>query len=335
MNVRGRAPDPVGAATAQEFNDRLRALKAWSGLSYRDIEMRAAAVGDVLPRSTVANLLGREALPRGEAVAAFVRACGCSSDALVTWLQARERLAGGGGAVDGAATAAEPVPDAGPAPAPGPGSRRPRWGPLPAALVAAAVTAALAAVAAAVLWPADDAVDSPTVTRAGREPSAYGRGTPAEGWYQIRAYHTYPDRCVDGNGEDARSDGMVVEWECTDSDDQMFYVERVPGTAKAQYRLRPRNSHEGRDRCSGFNSSGIGTGALLRPYSCEGGDRYQRFYLDVAKGTKSPVRYRLRVDRGGGCVQVSRKIDANDVANLFQNTCNGTPPQEFALRPLR
>lgn len=54
----------------------LRELKAHSGLSYRRLEERAAAVGDVLPRSSVSTMLSRDQPPRPELLAAFVRACG-------------------------------------------------------------------------------------------------------------------------------------------------------------------------------------------------------------------------------------------------------------------
>ncbi|MEU7572540.1 helix-turn-helix domain-containing protein [Micromonospora sp. NPDC049240] len=90
----------------------LRALKERSGLTFRQLAQRAADNGDVLARSTLADVLSRDALPRPEVLAAFVRACG-QGDLVAAWLRARERLA---------LAALVPAPEAtGPAPAGDPG----------------------------------------------------------------------------------------------------------------------------------------------------------------------------------------------------------------------
>ncbi|MBM0279662.1 helix-turn-helix domain-containing protein, partial [Micromonospora tarensis] len=88
-------PRPDEAADAAEFVDLLRQLKDRSRLTYRQLEQRAAAAGDVLARSTAADILRRSTLPRPEVLAAFVRACG-AEDQVETWLRARHRLAVGG-----------------------------------------------------------------------------------------------------------------------------------------------------------------------------------------------------------------------------------------------
>ncbi|MDV9197088.1 helix-turn-helix transcriptional regulator, partial [Streptomyces sp. Wh19] len=77
MVVDGRAPDPREARSTPEFIALLRLLKDVSGLTFRELSQRAEVVGDVLPRSTIANMLGRTSVPREELLAAFVRACGC------------------------------------------------------------------------------------------------------------------------------------------------------------------------------------------------------------------------------------------------------------------
>ncbi|MFC8295307.1 helix-turn-helix domain-containing protein [Streptomyces sp. NPDC057242] len=107
------APDPRGARSPAEFLARLRALKDWSGLTYGELSARAEARGDVLPRSTVANMLSRAALPREDLLTAFVRACGAGPAAPDRWRTARRELAErrGYGAAD-----AEPEADAGPGP---------------------------------------------------------------------------------------------------------------------------------------------------------------------------------------------------------------------------
>ncbi|MFE5618929.1 helix-turn-helix domain-containing protein [Streptomyces sp. NPDC056524] len=105
----GGAPDPRGATDAASFLARLHALKDWSGLTYRELSARAEALGDVLPRSTVANMLARSTVPREELLTSFVRACGVAPGALEDWQSVRKELAvrgvygGGGGGPEGPA----------------------------------------------------------------------------------------------------------------------------------------------------------------------------------------------------------------------------------------
>ncbi|MEU2115877.1 helix-turn-helix transcriptional regulator [Streptomyces sp. NPDC016459] len=86
-------PDARGARTPAEFLARLQALKDWSGLTYRELTARAEAHGDVLPRSTVANMLSRPTLPREELLLSFVRACGVDPAATEAWRTVRGELA--------------------------------------------------------------------------------------------------------------------------------------------------------------------------------------------------------------------------------------------------
>ncbi|MEV0405667.1 hypothetical protein [Actinoallomurus sp. NPDC050550] len=85
-------PLPDVAGTVAEFVAGLRCLKAWTGLSYRELEKRAALVGDALPHSTVASSLSRDRLPREEVVKAFARACGCSPQTVDAWVARRRHL---------------------------------------------------------------------------------------------------------------------------------------------------------------------------------------------------------------------------------------------------
>lgn len=96
----GPEVDPRRARTPSEFVACLRQLKAWSGLTYRQLESRAAGVGDVLPYSTLATALGRDGLPREELVEAFVRACGCDAPTVGLWVTARRHLAAAAAAPD-------------------------------------------------------------------------------------------------------------------------------------------------------------------------------------------------------------------------------------------
>ncbi|MFE5484319.1 helix-turn-helix domain-containing protein [Streptomyces sp. NPDC056527] len=90
------APDPREATDAASFIAQLQALKDRSGLTYRELSARAAAVGDVLPRSTVANMLARSTVPREELLTTFVRACGVDPGALEGWQTVRKELAARG-----------------------------------------------------------------------------------------------------------------------------------------------------------------------------------------------------------------------------------------------
>ncbi|MEV5753300.1 tetratricopeptide repeat protein [Actinoallomurus sp. NPDC052308] len=106
--------------TAQEFTALLRRLRAWSGLTYRQVEKRSGVQGVPLPYSTIATALQRDTLPREEFVEVFVRACGVDP---VPWLVARKRLAVGG------TEAAWPAEDpAGAAPVPRPAQLPPDAG---------------------------------------------------------------------------------------------------------------------------------------------------------------------------------------------------------------
>ncbi|MGC3001148.1 XRE family transcriptional regulator, partial [Streptomyces sp. G35A] len=97
------------------FIQGLRDLKRCSGLSYRQLERRAEAAGDVLPRSSVSSMLSRNTLPRPDLLTAFVKACG-EGHRTAEWAEARERVAGAYGkepppdraAPDAAATTAAP-----------------------------------------------------------------------------------------------------------------------------------------------------------------------------------------------------------------------------------
>ncbi len=129
-------PPPVPTPSAGEaaFMAELRRLKAWSGLSYRELERAAAAAGEALPYSTAATMLRRDRLPREAVLVAFLVACGLDAVDTRPWVAARRELAMG----------ARPLPT--PAPQPPIRRRRPRL--LPAVVGAAAALAFLAGVSA-------------------------------------------------------------------------------------------------------------------------------------------------------------------------------------------
>lgn len=101
-------PRPDDVSDPRSFVERMRALKAWSGLTYREIADRAHQNSDTLPPSTLATVLGRATLPREDVVRAFVRVCG-GKDETDAWLRARSGIAGAAWAPTGPGGA--PGPD--------------------------------------------------------------------------------------------------------------------------------------------------------------------------------------------------------------------------------
>jgi hypothetical protein len=90
-----QAPQPARVDTAAEFTAALQDLRTWSGLTYRQLEGKATALGSALPASTIATTLSRATLPRESFVDAFTRACGLGEGEVRQWLDARRRIAMG------------------------------------------------------------------------------------------------------------------------------------------------------------------------------------------------------------------------------------------------
>ena len=89
----GGMPQPRGVEDSAQFVAVMRQLRQWADVSYRELERRAGAVGDVLPRATLSGALSRRELPREELLAAFVRACGGDEATVGVWVGVRRRLA--------------------------------------------------------------------------------------------------------------------------------------------------------------------------------------------------------------------------------------------------
>ncbi|MGW1375292.1 RICIN domain-containing protein [Streptomyces sp. NPDC002446] len=81
----------------------MQQLKDETGLTYRQLEQRAAERGEVLARSTLADVLRRQALPKEELLGAFLRANGRAPDEVEEWLAARRRIEEGAPPVAAAA----------------------------------------------------------------------------------------------------------------------------------------------------------------------------------------------------------------------------------------
>ncbi|MER6915136.1 XRE family transcriptional regulator [Streptomyces sp. NPDC000594] len=78
---------------AGAFVAALRTMKTVTGLTYRQLEQKAAAEGRFVGRSTLANALTRDKLPSEAVVLAVVKGCGGCDEAAEEWLTARRRIA--------------------------------------------------------------------------------------------------------------------------------------------------------------------------------------------------------------------------------------------------
>ncbi|MFE7357697.1 helix-turn-helix domain-containing protein [Streptomyces sp. NPDC057543] len=323
MVVEGRAPDPREARSAAEFVALLRVLKDASGLTFRELAQRADAVGDVLPRSTIANMLGRTSVPREELLAAFVRACGCGPTAVEDWLAVRKELAVHGqrdGRVDEADAEKERgTAQAGEVPAepaerlPGPAVGTPRARPggrrFRNVLVAAVSLLVLAAVAVTVALLVRDEQPSPS-------PVA---GPVAGRTVQIRSVHA----------------GLCLS-EKRGSDSGRLYQAPCDGETLPGFSLRPLGDGVWRivtdhpdygPGCTGVWNGSREVGALLQDQECGRRGAAERFWIEPrghpVEGYRiRPVHTHLCVGAeagsvGRGAEVVQRGCDGVDRGSLF------------------
>ncbi|MEU5876332.1 XRE family transcriptional regulator [Spirillospora sp. NPDC047279] len=83
---------PVPVDSEEQYVVMLRRLRERSGLTFKQIERRAAGGPVPLPASTLATALQRRTVPRAEIVSALVRVCGGSPEIVDEWLALREGL---------------------------------------------------------------------------------------------------------------------------------------------------------------------------------------------------------------------------------------------------
>ncbi|WP_030020082.1 helix-turn-helix domain-containing protein [Streptomyces monomycini] len=354
MDTRGNT-DPAEARDVAAFLAMLRELKECQGLTYRQLEQRAAEQGEVLARSTLADVLSGRRLPRPEVLSVFVRACGESSDRATAWLDARAEVAARARAAKaepapaGPATTEQTAPrgtvareDAG-APATGTAPR-----PLPprnalgsssarrtAILIAAAVVLALAVTTA---WMAT-AGDPPADPAPKPEARSRDAAVPA-GWIRIRPAAA-PGLCVtDGRVQDGRYTSLVaVQRPCGGVAPQRTELEPV-GTDT--YRIAWVHPEHGKG-CLKALSGGAADG-LLEPWESCGQASSFRVEPDPDPGPGSepsgptrqvnggkPARYVFRAD-GEQCLGVRGDGTATGAEVTLQR-CTGRENQTFLIGP--
>ncbi|MCP3756562.1 helix-turn-helix domain-containing protein [Streptomyces sp. TBY4] len=281
--------EPERADDATAFIALLRELKSRSGLTYRQLEHRAASQGGVLARSTLADVLAGKKLPRPELLADFVRACGDGARA-DEWLRAWSRIAAlpHTGPPDGEAAGEEAPPPDGPPARPG-GRRRRR------VLLASGTAGVLAAAAVAAglgAWPGGGSGDA--AKAALREPPATQLPVGSAVWIQPALA---PGLCLsDGVVRDHRYDSLVaVQRPCDGTAPQRTtLVDAGAGTYRIQW-YRP----EMGPGCLRLRGQGAGA-ELLEPWDkC---DLASHFRFEPARAAKASG-YRIRVNEQG-CVGV-------------------------------
>ncbi|MFB6894125.1 RICIN domain-containing protein [Kitasatospora sp. NPDC056327] len=335
-----RTPDPMPqeARSAAEFVEFLRLLKEQAGLTYRQLEANAERHGDVLARSTAADMLRRDSLPRPETVVAFVRACG-RGGAAGDWLDARNRLA-----------AAEPPPPPVPVGGTAPPEPEPEPAPEPASstlgvrsgrrvlAVSAVAVVLLAAVGAWALRPdgrddrpeaaPDTAITAPLTSPAPAGPA------PAPGRARIRPAAA-PQLCVtDGHDRQGRYRSQVaVQRDCAGATPPDTSLVPVGGTGSFYIRW----SHpEHGDGCLTALGAGHVVEGLFEPWPLEScsTDRTSQHFRFEPRGRAGGDGYRIRVVHNGLCLGVNDADARSAGAEIAQQRCTDAPGQAFLVDPV-
>ncbi|GAA2766540.1 hypothetical protein GCM10010103_55810 [Streptomyces paradoxus] len=316
---------PHRAQDAGEFIAAMRHLKERSGLTYRQLERRAAERGETLARSTLADVLRGRTLPRPELLAAFVRACG-DDHRLEGWLAAREEVAGRA-AAEGSATVRRTSPHR-------------SAGRKPALMVAVAATVALLLAGGVGAWqlyapgggePTGKAGASRTagpphlLQSSAPSPPSAGSGR-LSGWVRIRPV-TAPRLCLtDGRVRDRRYTPLVaVQRPCDQVAPQDTLLEPMGGDS---YRIQWHHPDYGMG-CLKVLSRGPGAG-LLEPMDDCAED--SRFHIEPS-GPYVNGTYVLRVD-GQGCVGI-RGSGRSEGTEAVMERCVGKGGQVFTIEPAR
>ncbi|MDT0446626.1 RICIN domain-containing protein [Streptomyces johnsoniae] len=328
MRPERRRNDPAGLATPEEFIDALRALKNASGLTFRELTERAAAVGHSLPTSTLAGSLTRTSLPSAAVVTGLVRACGGTGEDAERWLAARTRIAIGAAAPDEAedpdeaeAEPAEPAePDEPPRPA-APTARRHRRRLLTAAAAGGLIVAGLGGVLAV---GSDDESRDPV---AEPTPESADQHVPPLGDVLLRPAHT--GMCLtEGRERNGRTDRpLLVQRECataTAAPPRLVLQQAAEGT----YQLLFVHPDHG-PGCLTVDQGGQEDGRLLAPHDCNDGLPHQRFVIEPMD-VPTAGGYRIMPAHGDKCLGFIGPVD-EEGAEVAQMTCVGTADQQFLI----
>ncbi|WP_078916611.1 helix-turn-helix domain-containing protein [Streptomyces viridochromogenes] len=315
METRGDA-GPQQARDTAEFIAAMRGLKERAGLTYRQLEERAAEHGEVLPRSTLADVLRGRTLPRPELLAAFVRACG-DGERAAEWLAARDDL-GRGKVAEGISASGSESGSGSVSPGRGVRLRARVLGVpvLPAAVV-------LVALLTAAVWALVPSRDDGDRSGTGGEGAAAtdARSLLPRGRTQIRPALTNGLCLTDGYGSGYES-LVAVQRPCDEVAPQETTLVPLGGNT---FRIRWYHPDHG-PGCLTALAEGPGVG-LLEPWDDCG--RTTPFRIEPA-GADGSRRYSLRVD-GRGCVAI-RDAATSEGAEAVVEPCRPKDSQVFVIR---
>lgn len=305
MEIRGGS-GPQQASDAAEFIAAMRELKERAGLTYRQLEERATEHGEVLPRSTLADVLRGRTLPRPELLAAFVRACG-DGERAAQWLAARDSLARGGTAQGRSADSKRGV----------------RLGARVFGVPVLPASVALVALLAAAVWALVPSRDDGGSKGAGGGGLAAADARPPlpQGRVQIRP--ALADGLCLTDGHSSRYQSLVaVQRPCDEVAPQETTLVPLGGNT---FRIRWYHPDHG-PGCLKALAGGPGSG-LLEPWDDCG--KTTPFRIAPA-GPDGSRRYSLRID-GRGCVAI-RDADTSEGAEAVVEPCRPKDSQVFVIR---
>ncbi|RDI69343.1 hypothetical protein DFR76_101881 [Nocardia pseudobrasiliensis] len=315
---RAGAPEPNEIDSVTSFVAALRGLRTWCGLTYRQLEGKAAADGNVLPSSTIATTLGRATLPREPFVGAFTRACGLDEDEVNRWLDARRRIAvGQESQTDGATApeAAEPVV----APPVTSQRRHSTWQRRSITLVAgvgAGVAGTLGAMSGL-----DRSSNAPIP-----DPVPGLRLLAVGSWARIQPART-PELCVTEGRDRTQRYGtaVAVQRPCDQSTLPHVYI-RPLDHANVQIQWHHPKYGIG---CLTVLLDGPGRDLIEPRDDCAEDDPAQRFRIEPV-GPPHAGRFRIRPDATDECLAL-RDQDTVENAEIVQGRCSGARDQEFLI----
>ncbi|WP_457034014.1 helix-turn-helix domain-containing protein [Kitasatospora sp. P5_F3] len=299
---------PEQAEDAAGFLALMRELKGKAGLTYRQLEERAAEQGSVLARSTLADVLNGRTLPRPELLSAFVRACG-AADREADWLRARDALAD----PPAPPVSAPPSPAAERAPA----ALRRRIPRLP-------LVASFTLAAAVLVWALTPEHSEPPVA-APKQQSVAAPAVLPTGWVRIRPV-TAPELCLtDGRVRDQRYTPLVaVQRPCGEAGPQATLLEPLGGD---EYHIQWHHPDYGKG-CLKALTDGPGLGLLEPMDDCTQGSH---FHVEPS-GPAGSGTYVLRVD-GQGCAGIAGDGTGAGTETVMAR-CVGRGGQVFFVEPV-
>ncbi|MER6526373.1 XRE family transcriptional regulator [Streptomyces sp. NPDC001508] len=324
---------PQEARDAADFIALMQQLKERSGLTYRELEEQAARNGDMLARSTLADVLRRTSLPRPDVLAAFVRACGDGQRA-DSWLEARERIAArpaasgsesesrqgwASDAVTGTATDASGAePASGAVVQAGVDTSvlaaRPRRTKKRTAVIAASVVVPVLALTCWVLLSDDSGSGSG---------SRYDSGAATNAWVTIRPART-PDLCLtEGRDRAGRYESAVAaQFPCDEALVPRTYLQPM---GQGMYQIQWHHPQQGKG-CLTVMRDGPVKG-MLEPWDdC---DRSTVFRLEDTDTADQAVQIRSNDNRR--CVGIVDD-DTAEGAEAVEEPCDGGADQRFLIR---